>query len=178
MSINEHRLNEHQLQSVIDTTHRYIDESNRRLDLKLPYIPVRFDLKGKASGMFVVRRGEKFIRYNEIIFSHYLEDSLLNTTAHEVAHYVVYELYGRRRVKPHGREWKQVMHMLGVRPEVTSRYDLSGLPLRQQQQFLYQCQCRLHQLTATRHNRVQAHRAIYHCRSCLKPLKFIEALRS
>ncbi len=175
--MSEHRLSESQLQSVIDMTHHYIDASNQKLGLKLPYIPVRFDLQGKASGMFVVRRGEKIIRYNEIIFSRYLDDSLHNTTAHEVAHYVVHELHGRRRVKPHGKEWQQVMLLLGVTPEVTSRYDLTGLPLRQQQQFVYQCRCREHQLTATRHNRVQARRAVYRCRSCRQPLRYLEPLR-
>ena len=76
-----------------------------------------------------------------------------------------------KKVKPHGKEWKQVMALFQVSPEVTSRYDVSDLPLRQQRSFDYNCGCMSHSLSTTRHNRVQANKAVYKCRKCLKPLK-------
>ena len=160
-----------QKQVVTDRTVFYLENANRALGLNLGLIPILFDLKGKASGMFVVGRDKKIIRYNEIIFSKYFEDAVISTTAHEVAHYVNYELHGAKRVKPHGQEWRSLMQLFDVKPEVTSRYDLAGLPLRQQKQHLYQCDCMQHSLSTTRHNRIQASKVSYNCRRCLKPLK-------
>ena len=150
--------------------------SNQALSLGLKPVPIKFDLKGRVSGMFVVSRTEKVIRYNEIIFSHFFDDALVNTVAHEVAHYAVHEVWGNKRnkIKPHGAEWKSVMAMLGVKPEVTSHYDVSGLPLHQQAQFQYACICMDHQLSTTRHNRVQNKKAVYKCKKCLQPLNWLK----
>lgn len=151
----------------------YLTELNRQMSVRLPEIPILFDLKGRSSGMFRVRQSEKVIRYNPVIFSRYFDDALVNTTAHEVAHYVAHELYGSRNIRPHGREWKALMLRLNVNPEVTSQYDLTGLPLRQQKQFVYQCGCMQHHLSTTRHNRIRQQRAMYNCKKCLQPLRFI-----
>ena len=172
MISSQFSLNQAQKNKVIEQTKAYIDIANRELNLNLMSINVRFDLRGKSSGMFVVRQGEVYIRYNEIIFSSYYDDSLINTVAHEVAHYVVYAKSPRRRVKPHGEEWKSVMAIFGVAPEVTSKYDISLLPLRQQQRHEYHCACMTHQLTTTRHNKIHKKRVVYHCKKCLQPLKF------
>ncbi len=172
--IKTYQLSEDQKQQVIEQSDVYLAQLNHQLDIDLPSIPVLFDLNGKSSGMFRVKLDEKVIRYNEIIFSRYFEDALINTTAHEIAHYVAHELYGSRNIRPHGREWQSLMWCLDVKPEVTSQYDLSGLPLRQQKQFVYACECMQHQLSSTRHNRVARQRAIYNCRKCLQPLRFIE----
>lgn len=164
-----------QKQQVIDRTQHYISLANTLLNLKMPSIGIKFDLKGRNSGMFVVRRDQLSIRYNPIIFSRYFDDSLINTVAHEVAHYVVYTLHGIKKVKPHGLEWKKVMQMFEVKPEVTSHYDVSGLPLHRQTQHDYRCACMLHQLSTTRHNKVQKRKAVYKCRQCLKPLRWCES---
>lgn len=171
--MTDYSLTAAQKQIVTDRTALYLENANSALGLRLDMIPIRFDLKGKASGMFVVRQNEKIIRYNEIIFSRYFDDAVISTTAHEVAHYVNYELHGVRKVKPHGHEWCTIMQLFDVRPEVTSRYDLTGLPLRQQKQHLYQCDCMQHSLSTTRHNRIMASKVSYNCRRCLKPLKLM-----
>jgi len=164
-----------QKKQVIDKTHYYIDLANKQLQLKLQDIEISFDLKGRVSGMFVVRYNKISIRYNEIIFSEYFDDSLNNTVAHEVAHYVVHSLHGIRKVKPHGVEWKQVMSLFGVKPEVTSRYDISALPLRRQAQHAYFCGCMTHQLSTTRHNKVQRKSAVYLCRKCRQSLQWSDS---
>ncbi len=51
-------------------------------------VPVRFELQGRAAGMYRVHKGERVIRYNPYIFSKYFDDSLANTVPHEVAHYI------------------------------------------------------------------------------------------
>jgi len=120
--------------------------------------------------MFVVTPELIRIRYNQIIFSRYFEDSLINTVAHEVAHYVVYSVWGIKKVKPHGKEWKKIMALFGVEPDVTSNYDVKDLPLHRQKQFKYTCGCMVHQLSTTRHNKVQKKKAVYKCRKCLQSL--------
>lgn len=160
-----------QKNQVIHQTRHYIEVANQQHGLSLTDIKIKFDLKGRTSGMFMVRNGLTCIRYNEIIFSHYYGDSLINTVAHEVAHYVVHSIWGLKKVKPHGKEWKRVMVMFDVQPDVTSRYDVSGLPLRRQTQHDYSCGCMTHQLSTTRHNKVQKKKAIYKCRKCQLSLR-------
>lgn len=173
MHLNHYSLNPSQRNQVIEMTQYYIDVANRELKLNLEAIDVRFDLRGKSSGMFVVHRGHVYIRYNEIIFSSYFVESLNNTIAHEVAHYVVYAKSPRKRFLPHGKEWKSVMSIFGVAPEVTSKYNISFLPLKQQKRHDYECSCMKHQISTTRHNKMIKNVAVYHCRKCKQPLKLI-----
>ena len=168
---NLDQLSDRQKQLIIEKTHHYIDVASSHYNEDFEYIPVYFDLSSRTSGMFVVKGMNKYIRYNPVIFSAYFDDSVINTVAHEVAHYIVYQCYGHTKVRPHGREWKSIMDVFGAKPDVTSQYDLSQLPLRRQQQFTYLCECSEHQLSATRHNRVQRNMAIYSCKKCCKPLK-------
>ncbi len=167
-----------QKEQIINRTLHYISLANQRFQLKLQLIDIIFDLKGRSSGMFVVKQGTAYIRYNEIVFSKYFEDAVINTVAHEVAHYVVHALWGSGKVKPHGQEWKQVMAVFGVAADVTSDYDISDLPLKRQMYFSYQCDCMQHQLSTTRHNKVQRKKAIYKCRKCGHQLVFSEKLIS
>ncbi|MCW8936178.1 MAG: SprT-like domain-containing protein [Gammaproteobacteria bacterium] len=163
-------LNQSQIKQVEEKTSHYIELANQQLQLNLSNIQIDFDLKGRTSGMFVVSRELIRIRYNQMIFSKYFEDTLINTVAHEVAHYVVHSIWGIKKVKPHGKEWQQVMALFGVKPDVTSNYDVTDLPLRRQKQFKYTCDCMIHQLSTTRHNKVQKKKVIYKCRKCFKSL--------
>ena len=156
---------------IIDRTQYYIQQANQLMKLELSDIDIVFDLKGKASGMFVVKPSQIYIRYNEIVFSQYFEDAAVNTVAHEVAHYVVFSIFGGRKVKPHGREWKHVMSLFKLKPEVTSRYDVSCLPLKRQKRFSYICGCMTHQLSTTRHNKIQLRKMVYLCRQCRQLLR-------
>jgi len=132
--------------------------------------PVRFDLSGRAAGQYRVLGGDATIRYNPLIFARYFADNLNETVPHEVAHFVVDQLWGLRRVRAHGAEWQSVVRALGAEPRATARYDLTGLPVRRQRRFDYRCACRTHELTTCRHRRVQRGDARYHCRYCGQPL--------
>lgn len=135
-------------------------------------IPVLFDLRGRSAGMYQVKNGQRMIRYNPVIFSRYFEDNLVQTVPHEVAHYVADMLHGFRNIRPHGREWKEIMRFFGADTRATGQYDLQGLPLRRQRRFRYQCSCQQHDLTTRRHNRVNRRQAQYYCRRCGERLKF------
>ena len=152
-------------------TGEYIHQASRLYKLSLPMIPVLFDLKGRAAGMYKVENTERIIRYNPYLFAKYFEDNVATTVPHEVAHYIVDMLYGAARVKPHGTEWQQVMLSLGAEPRATGAYDLSGIPVRRQQRHAYKCACTLHHISTARHNRILRGKARYYCRKCKSALK-------
>ena len=155
-----------QRQQVREATAEAIERASDLYGRRFAPVRVCFDLRGTSAGMYRVRRGDRCIRYNPWIFARYFDDSLIVTVPHEVAHYVTDCLHGLSRVRPHGPEWRGVMRALGAPPRVTGCYDLSGLPLRRQRRFDYRCECRRHQLSAARHNRVQRGEVAYHCREC------------
>lgn len=159
-------LDEQRRERVRSETDRYIRLAGQWLGRELPSLPVHFDLAGKCAGMFKMRGDHCWIRYNPWIFGRYFDYNLAGTVPHEVAHYVVEATRGRRRVKPHGPEWRAVMARFGADPEVSFRLDLSGLPQRCQRTHPYRCNCRDHRLSTTRHNRVQRGTGAYLCRYC------------
>ena len=151
---------------VVAETGKWIARAGQLYGRVFPEIPVRFDLEGRAAGMYQVRGGERVIRYNPHLFARYPRDRLEVTVPHEVAHYVTDMLFGQRAVRPHGAQWRAVMHAMGVDPRVTAGYDLAGIPVRRQRRFVYRCLCREHRLSACRHNRIRRGAMRYSCRSC------------
>ena len=158
-------------QQVRALTDEYIARASRIYERNLPRVPVMFDLKGRAAGMYRIHNRNRVIRYNPYIFAKYFSDNLATTVPHEVAHYVVDVLYHAARVKPHGVEWQHVMRSLGAEPRVTGNYDLSGIPVRKQKRHGYQCDCMTHQISSARHNRIQSGKARYYCRRCQSSLR-------
>ena len=173
-------LNDEQKKKVIDETRRYIKKATALFDIKEKPIDITFNLKGRAAGMYRIKNHKRFllitqqkeIRYNPHIFSKYFADNYATTIPHEVAHYITDRLYGLNNIKPHGQEWKAVMHAFDADASVTANYDLSGIPLKQQKLFSYQCDCREHQLTSLRHNKIVKRRYQYYCKSCKQVLRY------
>lgn len=153
-------------QLVLETTEHFIGQAERIFDRHFDRLPVLFDLRGRAAGMFKAHGELCWIRYNPWIFGKYFEENLRDTVPHEVAHYIVHETCGRRRVRPHGPQWQALMARFGADPGVTFDLDLEGIPQRRQRTHPYHCGCRLHQVSTTRHNRVRRGAARYHCRYC------------
>jgi len=164
-------IDENRQSQVREATHACIDEAGRLLSHRFRTIPVLFDLRGRAAGMYRVHGCKREIRYNPWLFARYYEDNLNNTVPHEVAHYVCDVLYGIRRIKPHGPEWRAVMTALGAVPEVTGRYELEGIPTRRQQRHTYHCDCTTHQLSSVRHNRILSGKTRYYCRYCKSAIR-------
>jgi SprT protein len=163
---------------VIEHTRHYIKLGSKLFDQSFNLIPVVFDLRGRAAGMYKwkaawVKSHDKLgiIRYNPWIFAKYYEESLAVTIPHEVAHYLVRCMYGIDMVRPHGSEWKTVMKAFGVDDSVTANFDMTGIPYRKHKKFAYVCDCRVHQLSTFRHNKCSSGEAYYHCRGCLTKLK-------
>ena len=159
-----------QQQNIIERVSDLLQQCQQHFNQPFKPIEIRFDLRGKTSGMYVVKNKQQYLRFNPFIFSKYFEDSLHNTVPHEVAHYVSHVLFGIKNIRPHGREWKSIMHTLGAEPRVTGDYDLSGIPVKRQQRFNYVCDCMTHQLSTVRHNKIMKGQSQYFCRRCERKL--------
>lgn len=153
---------------VTEETLRWIGVAAEAYGRVFPRLPVLFDLRGRMAGMYRVCGERRVIRYNPWLFAKYPEDGIAVTVPHEAAHYVTDLLHGFERIRPHGREWCEVMRLFGVDPEGAMRHrlDLSGIPVRRQRRHLYRCDCRTHHLSGVRHGRVQRDTAKYVCRRC------------
>ncbi|MDH5473190.1 MAG: SprT-like domain-containing protein [Gammaproteobacteria bacterium] len=163
-----------QQMQVLEKTESYIQMAAAIFKRTIVSIPVYFDLKGRAAGMYISEHKHHYIRYNPYIFAKYFDDNLLTTVPHEVAHYISDVIYGLNHIKPHGAEWKNIMHLFGAEPNITSDYDLTGIPVRKLQRFEYQCGCTTHQLSAIRHNKIMRGKMSYRCRYCGSPVVFCE----
>lgn len=145
------------------------------LGKNIPEIEIIFDLSGRSAGMYCSRLKQRWIRYNPYIFAKYFDENFNNTIPHEVSHYLVDAVFGRKRIAPHGQEWQSMMKLLGSEPETTHKFDLEGVPVKKQRRHLYRCGCRDHLLSTTRHNRSQrSRRNNYCCKSCGEILVYIE----
>jgi SprT protein len=161
-----------QQQQVLDESVRYIKLAELKLQQAFPVIPVYFDLKGRAAGMYKVQAGNRLLRFNPYLFARYYKENFNDTIPHEVAHYLVDMLYGIKNVRPHGKEWKAMMHLLGAKPQRTHQFDLQGIPQRTYRHFRYQCNCNSFQLTSRRHNLITRGQRRYFCPNCKSELQF------
>ena len=132
---------------------------------RLPVPAVAFDLRGRSAGqaIFARRSRDCRIRINAALLESHPQEMLAETVPHEVAHVVIYRLYGRR-ARPHGKEWKALMRAFGVDPAPC--HTLPTEPVRQLKRFRYRCACAEDAwLTSIRHRRAQQG-TDYVCRRC------------
>jgi SprT protein len=155
-----------QREHIVAATDDCIRRANELLDTKFASIAVSFDLIGRTAGMYRIQGGQRSIRYNPYLFAKYYGDNFATTIPHEVAHYLTDAIYGYRTVRPHGREWRTIMRMLGADESVRCNFNLDGIPTRRYQRIRYICRCQTHELTKVRHNRIQSKGARYFCRRC------------
>jgi predicted SprT family Zn-dependent metalloprotease len=66
------------------------------------------------------------------------EAELRNTFLHELAHLIAFARAGRRRIQPHGIEWQQACHDLGI-PGEDRCHALDFKPRRHARKYAYTC---------------------------------------
>lgn len=151
-------------------TMELLQQAESYFGVQMPRVAVRFDLRGRSAGMVRFVPGkEPEVRYNRLLLEGNVADFLARTVPHEVAHVVARALFGTQ-IKPHGTEWKRVMHWLGVDAARCHDYDVSRTQTRRLQRFPYRCACRRHWLTSIRHKRILEGQR-YYCRACKNPLQ-------
>ena len=159
---------------VITLVDNYIECATDLFKKKFSAIDVMFDLKGRAAGMYKIDKGKRMIRFNPYHFSKYPEENYRETIPHEVAHYIVDQLYGMRNVRPHGKEWQSLMLNFGVEPKRTFSYSLDGIPTKAHKRYAYTCGCMQFEITTRRHNMIQHGKAEYSCQQCGNRIKPME----
>lgn len=136
---------------------------------QLPRPQMRYDLRGRGAGqtVFSRRRGQPdAVRINARLLADHPREMIDVTVPHEIAHVAIHRCYdsGRRRVRPHGPEWKALMAAFGVSDETC--HNMPAAPVRRLRQFPYVCGCTERVwLTSIRHRRAQ-NGTIYCCRRC------------
>ncbi|MGR5065800.1 SprT family zinc-dependent metalloprotease [Photobacterium sp. DNB22_13_2] len=145
---------------VTERVKQCITQANQRLNKRLTMPEVRFSQRGKIAGSARLQGWE--VRFNPVLLEENPDAFLNEVVPHEVAHLVVFKLFGK--VRPHGKEWQIIMQeVFGVTPRTTHSFDVSSV---QGQTFRYRCQCNEYQMTVRRHNKVQRGQAHYRCRQC------------
>lgn len=141
--------------------------------IRIPMMDMKFDLRGHSAGQCIMPRLRKHpctIRINAELLERYPEEMIEETVPHEVAHAVVYALWGRN-CRPHGAEWQSVMQHFGK--EATRTHKMETTAARKSQStYAYRCQCpgQVHQLGAVRHRRASRGKMRYQCRTCRSDL--------
>lgn len=120
-----------------------------------------YNQRGRIAASAVLQKN--IIKINATLFAQNTDYFLSHIIAHELAHIMVYQLYGQR-VKPHGIEWKKVMmEVFDLPAQVTHTLDVKDVAMRE---FAYTCSCQTVALSLIRHNRVVNKKQSYICRKC------------
>ena len=154
-----------QLRRRLEQCLRLAEEHFKR-SFKAPEIS--FELRGVKAG--VAHLQENLLRFNPILLQENAEEFLYQVVPHELAHLLVYQLFGR--VKPHGREWQGMMQgVFGLPAETCHRFDVASV---QGDTFGYRCACQQHLLSKRRHLRILREKTDYICRKCRTKLIFTD----
>ena len=130
----------------------------------------------RALGQY--QRSSKTIFLNPKLLEEYGELYIEDTVVHEFAHAVVHFKYPtgysyRKRVMPHGRQFKAICSHFGNDGKATSSLfnnSTSMKKVNRQARFTYKCSCQVHEITKTRHNKI-LRGANYTCKTCKTSLR-------
>ena len=140
------------LQELTDTTRTWVELASEIYGRKFRMPSVSIELGGACAGKANYSRW--LVKYNPEIYLRHKSDFENRTVPHEIAHLIAHTLAGKR-VKPHGWEWQNVMHKLGVDAARCHNYNVEGISRHHPRPYVYSCNCREHKLTSILHNRIQ-----------------------
>ncbi len=160
-------------QGLEEATGYWLEQASQLLERSFDPPWLRFDLRGQAAGQYR-SHPRPCIRYNLDLAALQFDAFLARTPGHEVAHYVIDQLFPGQGLRPHGPEWRSLMTALGLDSSRCHEFKLEGVPARRQRRHKYRCACQEHALSTTRHNRVLRGQARYHCRRCGEVLVSME----
>lgn len=191
--------------AVIKEVMHYLLLAEKHFQQEFMLDSVLFNLRGRAAGQFRAKPKqqpnklfsgvpiyETHLRFNNALLEQYGAKFISDTVAHEVAHFVVYELYSKpahrsnsvsrrdvrnaKQIKPHGIEWRSVMvGVFDADPAVT--HDYKAEPAYKKSQHAFSCECpgRVHQLGPVRFKRVTQQQVRYVCKTCRQELQPVAA---
>ena len=185
MTIND--LSSTKLSLLSNALHTKLEEclsiAEQIYERPFPYESVLINIRGKTAGQVRyysnLAVSKPVLRFNPAILLKYEQQFIDEVVPHECAHLVVYTLYHstlgfRKNIKPHGREWQDVMtNLYGLQPRVTHEFVVEA---SRKDKFRYKCGCEglLHNLSVIRHNKILRQQTEYRCKKCRMSLVFKE----
>lgn len=151
------------VEACYQTAERYFNRAFKRPEIS-------FKLRGQKAG--VAHISENRLRFNPVLYQENREHFLLHTVAHEVAHLISYQVYGKS-IRAHGPQWQAVMHDVYKLP--ANRCHNYAVRTPPKTHYLYRCQCREREpfaLSAQRHARINKG-LHYLCKGCQQKLVYI-----
>lgn len=143
---------------------RYLNQARTLYNRPFATPTIGFDLSGTTAGKAYWTKNH--VQLNAVLYVENVQDFLVNTIPHELAHLIARQVYGRA-IKPHGKEWQSVMRSLGVEPSRTHDYDVTNA--RTVTTYPYLCKCSTHAITKTRLRHARAGKL--RCNKCLAILR-------
>lgn len=161
---------------VIDKIDEIYDIAEKAFNRSFPSPGIKFKKRGKVAG--TANYGSNTLNFNIVLLRENTEQFINQTVPHECAHLIAHQVYDNeyRKIKPHGREWKTVMMLLGANPKRCHNYDTSNSTIYRKTRYIYKCNCREHVIGPTRHKRAQIGTR-YYCKYCKQTLQFVSKER-
>jgi SprT protein len=156
---------EHVKQAILNSIEKYSYIAYNK-GYNFPKIPIDFSLKGACAGKAFIRHDgtPTKMQFNLAIAERHIEHFCDSTCPHEMAHILQYMTYPRS--KPHGKEWQFFCKVLtGKTMPRCHSYNIEGIKRTRKNQYKYECKCRTHDVSITRHRRILAGN-IYFCKEC------------
>jgi len=144
------------------------------LDIK---VKIEYNLdSARALGTYSPR--EKTINLNYKLLMEYKELYIEDIVVHEFAHAIIHNKYpygtnGRKRVMPHGKEFKAVCSWFGIDGKASTSLFNDNTTMKKvnkQNTITYKCNCQEHELSKVRHNKI-LRGASYTCKNCRTKLE-------
>lgn len=155
-------------QHVMRTLREKLALAERKLEQPFSEPTISYKQRGTTAGSAYLKEWE--IRLNPSLLIENKEHFIDEVVPHELAHLLVFRVFGRKGIAPHGKEWKWMMqHVLEVTAKRTHNFAVTTVKSKT---FRYHCACEMtHELTIRRHNKVLRGENQYLCRRCGEVLK-------
>lgn len=152
-----------------------VAEKHYNITIKFPTI--KYDLRGTTAGTASPYQWE--IDINAALFLENVEEFMISTVPHEMAHLIDYQLhphnfqrtYFKQKRTVHGPTWKSIMRVLGADPNRCHTYDVSTVA-KKTTKHVYECRtCKeIMELGPKRHTKHQGAAILgmrgYYMRGC------------
>ena len=109
-----------------------LDIAEKHYKRKFDMPEIRYDVKNTDGGLAYHQLW--LIRLNLILCYENEEHFIKTTVGHETAHLIARAVYNDKvlkdtgkKMRPHGKEWREVMGVLGLEPKVTHNYDVTSI---------------------------------------------------
>ncbi|MGS2721294.1 SprT family zinc-dependent metalloprotease [Paraglaciecola aestuariivivens] len=152
-------------QKIIQQVTLLMQHANEYLQQNFAMPQVTFNQRGKVAASARLQTHE--LRFNSVLLNDNLSEFLSDVVPHEICHLLAFQLFGR--VKPHGKEWQNLMRTVFERQPQT--YHKMNVTKVAGKTFTYHCACGPLTLSIRRHNKVKRGQQQYICRKCKSVLR-------